>query len=235
MDFAPPLCLSLDWSVFAPDSSVENAFLFPSLTNSYTVGSPCASSGVKTSTPSALNSFGSDSVNIEYAKNLIAQRYAKLQERCKEEGIKAPGKSLDGMITAAKGELGIPPDVAISMNTILSRIRRKRTVNVVPHAGTSSPMLKVEPILVQLCIQIGRIGQPVKPDNFLALANSLIKGKEIEKEVIKFKAKHCGYDINSESANLGQAYFRGFMNRNQHLIDLKRGKKYPKDRSEWTT
>ena len=176
-----------------------------------------------------------DSVNIEYAKNLIAQRYAKLQERCKEEGITAPAKSLDGMIVEAKEELGIPPDVEIIKRTILSRIARKRTVNVVPHAGTATPMLKIEPLLVQLCIRIGRIGQPVQPPNFLALANSLIKGKGIEKEVIKFKAKHCGYDINSENADLGIAYFRGFMNRNKHLIDLKRAKKYPKDRSQWTT
>lgn len=57
-----------------------------------------------------------------------------LQQQCKEKGILVPRKSLDGMIEAAKEELGNDPAVQISRGTILSRIATKRLVNEVPHA-----------------------------------------------------------------------------------------------------
>ena len=62
-------------------------------------------------------------------------------------------KSLDGIIATVKEELGIDADVEIKRSMILSRIGRNKLVNVMPHPVTPSPMLKGEPIMVQLCIR----------------------------------------------------------------------------------
>ena len=96
-------------------------------------------------------------------------------------------------------------------------------------------MAHLEPVLVELCIQLGCARQPLKCKNFIPLANSLIKGALTEKEIIQFKAHYSHGDKNAESAQLGKGYYRGFMKRNEHRLMSKRGVKFASNRSEWST
>ena len=82
----------------------------------------------------------------------------------------------------------------IPLATIRKRISRKNLAP--PHRGLVSPMEKIEPMLVELCIRLGRARQPLKCKNFLPLVNSIIKGSLTEKEVIEFKARYSHGDEN---------------------------------------
>ena len=77
-------------------------------------------------------------------------------------------------------------------------------------------MAKVEPALASLCRQLNRMGRSLRIPEFLALANSIITDKPIEKEVIEYKRIVCGYKCNSSS--LGVKYFKNFMNRHKDIL-----------------
>ena len=72
-------------------------------------------------------------------------------------------------------------------------------------------MSKVEPKLVELIIQMSRIRRCLTGSQCLHLANDLIAGTEVEKEVIKFKEKI--HQKKLETASLGLNYWRGFKKR----------------------
>jgi len=61
------------------------------------------------------------------------------------------------------------------------------------------------------------------------LANDLIAGTDVEKEVIKFKEKI--YKKKFETASLGMNYWRGSKKRWEHRLTCKRGQKFALDRS----
>jgi hypothetical protein len=121
----------------------------------------------------------------------------------------------------------------ISKKMIRMRISRRSLAP--PHRGLVSPMEQIEPMLVELCIRLGRARQPMKCKNFIPLVNSIIKGTLTEKEVIEFKARYSHGDKKSESAELGKGYYNGFLKRNGHRLVSKRGEKFAANRAEWST
>lgn len=80
-------------------------------------------------------------------------------------------------------------------------------------------MLSVEPTLVQ-CVKEARamLRRPLTPNEFLEIANDLVKGTETERNVVEFKKVHCGVDDGTGRANLSKGYYSGFMKRNKHLL-----------------
>jgi hypothetical protein len=56
--------------------------------------------------------------------------------------------------------------------------------------GAYSPMLEVEPYLVELIIKLAEMRTPITTSQGLQLANSLIKGTSVEEQVIKWKKKY---------------------------------------------
>ena len=57
--------------------------------------------------------------------------------------------------------------------------------------GLQSPMLEVEPYLVELIIKLADMRAPITTSQDLQLANSLIKGTSVEEKVIEWKKKYC--------------------------------------------
>ena len=55
--------------------------------------------------------------------------------------------------------------------------------------GPKTPLSEVEPKLVELIIRMSRIRRCLTGSQCLHLANDLIAGTDVEKEVIKFKEK----------------------------------------------
>ena len=80
------------------------------------------------------------------------------------------------------------PDIAVSKSTIRSRCVRANLV--VGPRGLKSPMLAVEPQLVQVIIQKAAIRQPLTCSQGLLLANSLIAGTDIERQVNEWREKY---------------------------------------------
>jgi hypothetical protein len=65
----------------------------------------------------------------------------------------------------------------------------------------------------------------------LQLCNSIIKGTKFQHTVSEFQ-KH---NLRSVTNELGPGYWRGFLNRNKHLIKAKRAVKFDTKRAEWCT
>ena len=82
----------------------------------------------------------------------------------------------------------------------------------------TTPMLDVEPILLEFCLQLDRMNQSIDKKTFLLLANSLIRGTQTERKVIDWKHKHLGYDKNATSADLGSRYYYQFLKRHSDQL-----------------
>jgi hypothetical protein len=163
-------------------------------------------------------------VKVVRATNIAASEYHALRLQRKQDATNSnslPKGALTNIIVAAKLEVGLPANIEIKLNTIRRRIERGTIEPIVARGGLVTPMMSVEPTLVMFCKKMSSAGRPLGKQEFLSLANSLIKGSPVEQEVIRFKAKYCGGDPNSESADLSDSYFKFFMKRNKHLIDNK--------------
>ena len=92
-------------------------------------------------------------------------------------------------------------------------------------------MVRIEPIVVEIILQMARLRQCLCPSKGLQLVNSLIKGTDIQKELIEWKKKNT---LNT-NGTLGTGYWRNFLKRNKAKIVSKRGQKYELNRQNWTT
>ena len=97
--------------------------------------------------------------------------------------------------------------------------------------GTKSPMADIEPYLVSLILQLANMRAPITTAQGLQLCNSIIKGTKFQHTVSEFQ-KH---NLRSVTNELGPGYWRGFLNRNKHLIKAKRAVKFDTKRAEWCT
>jgi hypothetical protein len=70
-------------------------------------------------------------------------------------------------------------------------------------------MAPVEPVIVEYCVKLSRIGQPLTREEAVALAISLITGTELENTVIAWKKKFSKYKDGDPL--LGVSWCRGFI------------------------
>ncbi len=83
-------------------------------------------------------------------------------------------------------------------------------------------MLSIEPIVVEIILQMAGIQPCLCPSKGLQLVNSLIKDTEIQKELIEWKKRNTLND----NGTLGLGYWRFFFRRNRAKIVSKRDQKY---------
>ena len=89
------------------------------------------------------------------------------------------------MIEEKKAFFEIPNNISISKETIRSRIKRK---NYDPQScGNESPVAEAEETLLQMCISMGKIRQPLIVSECIMLMNSLIDGTEMQKNKLTTK------------------------------------------------
>jgi hypothetical protein len=85
-----------------------------------------------------------------------------------------------------------------------------------------TPMVEMEPLLVDLCIQLNGMNETIDKETFLNLANDLIKDTSTEMRVIDFMKRICGYNPTvfneNDNAKLGRKYFNNFMLRHRDKI-----------------
>ena len=112
--------------------------------------------------------------------------------RAKEQG-EIPNGALTKIIKDAKDKHSVPEDVVISEHTIQSRAARGNL-----DGSTPSTMAPAESRLVVFSVAAIRAGVEVRRASFLKFANSIIRNTEVERQVIAYKQKHCGFqDIGS--------------------------------------
>lgn len=102
--------------------------------------------------------------------------------------------------------------------------------------GTKSPLIEIEPTIVKLIIRLCRMRQSLSVGRCKSLVNSLIKGTEIQKKLIKRKKEnsHTSGDVEKDGF-VGNGYWNGFLDRNAHLLQTKKAEKYELNRAKWTT
>ena len=82
--------------------------------------------------------------------------------------------------TQAKYDL--PKDVPLIKKTLLGHLRLNHKI-LVAHQGLSSPMKKVEALLLEMILLLGNTCTPVMCQEGLEMANSLIKGTATEDQI----------------------------------------------------
>jgi hypothetical protein len=139
---------------------------------------------------------------------------------------------LDDIIKSAKKKYSVPDDVTIRKDCICQRVKRNLASN---HAGQQSPMIEIEPYLVELIIKLSSIHMPITSVQGLELANSLIAGSSTEEKVLAWKKKNCAAFRQNGAKKLGKGYWQAFLRRNKHLIRGKKSVKIDDKRVQWCT
>ena len=121
-----------------------------------------------------------------------AAEYMRVREEEKEKGggeSRVKRNTLACIILREKEALGIPPAVNINFETVRTRAKRKN--NQGTNTARISPMLEVEPYIVELIDQLGKMRLAITCQEGLQLANSLVNGKLIMKNIQIWCCKHC--------------------------------------------
>jgi hypothetical protein len=175
----------------------------------------------------STNAAKHDRESREAAARTHAVDALKARWAGKKPGGRLEKHALRDIIEAAKKKFNVE-DLLIGEHMIKERASRGQSRNPTGR-GPSTPMLEIEPLLVTFCICMQRIGQPLGQEQFLELANSLIKGSPIEAKVLASKRGGT-----SGAAN-GTRYYKNFMKRNSKELSSKCPRKFPADRTKWTT
>ena len=78
--------------------------------------------------------------------------------------------------------------------------------------------------MVEIC-------QCLTPAEVVHLINLLIKGAQVQRDLIAFKWSFS----HDDSGKVGCGYWSAFKKRNKHKIRLKKGKKFELNRANWST
>jgi hypothetical protein len=116
-----------------------------------------------------------------------------------------PRGGLQKLIGEKKKEYGLPDEHFISLETIKSRLKRKRLDHFL--RGVSSPLEEAKEVLVQIAISMGNIRQLLTPAEGLLLMNSLIKGKKLQDDLIEFKRRHKMHEWEDKIGEVGRGYW----------------------------
>jgi hypothetical protein len=140
--------------------------------------------------------------------------YHQEREKAKKNGTNVPDGMLKKLVQEEEEKAGLASN-SISLDTIRSRVKRG---NLTAYNPTETPPIaEIEPILCDICIRLGKMGQPLTKGTVIELANSLIsKTKYQEKLQAAKKLRRL-----EDEGNLGAAWYRGFMSRHQSLLTTK--------------
>ena len=92
---------------------------------------------------------------------------------------------LSTIIDDVKAQRGI--DDMILPCAIRKRVERNSLVSRHLAGGQVSPLLRIEPIIVSIIVQMARMRQCLTPSKGLLLVNSLISGTKIQQDLVEWK------------------------------------------------
>ena len=123
------------------------------------------------------------------------------------------------------------PSFKISEWMIRNQLKKNSNDLMNSTTGPESPLASIEPYIFQIYLQKARMGQPMQQNEVISLANSLIQGTRHQEQLMHYKKK---LKIQGEGLSVaGTAYWRRFMKRNNHLLDLDTGTTQAVCRKEW--
>ncbi len=102
--------------------------------------------------------------------------------------VRLPRGELKSIIASAKNKYHVE-DVEICESTIRSRHKRNK-LNPVTTQGRASPMAPFEPYLIEVILQLAKMRVPINATTGLHLANSMIEGTTLARDLARWKLKH---------------------------------------------
>jgi hypothetical protein len=159
---------------------------------------------------------------IELASQDAAERFSEERKHAKAKNTRAKRGVLTKIIEECKSLHGVPENCTIEPECIRSRAKRGNISGGT--AGNMSPMLAIEPYLVEMIRELEKMWVPISSRQGLALANSIISGTAYEKQVLEWKENHCVSSKNNPEQQpmvLGKGYWYGFMKKKQRFSKVK--------------
>ena len=165
-------------------------------------------------------------------KESITKAAILYQQACEEaskSGKKAvPKGTLERIIADVENEAGLSEN-SISVNTIRSRIKRGNVEG--KNSYSLSPITELEPLIVEFCIRLAKIGDPLTRKTVIQLANDLVIDNDYQSRINECKSeRHL-----QSNGLLGDAWYRGFMTWHKDKLSRKGSTVKDVKRSTWVT
>ena len=188
-----------------------------------------------------LNFGGRPSGSTKASKSLLKKKLleakteaaVQYQSSRLSNGNKLANGTLKGIISYVEKKFDLPSN-SIRPKTIRSRFIRKNLDGTA--AQRISPLVAIEPLLVEYCKKLALMGAPLTRDQVISLATDLIKGTDYEKNLLATKKLRQVIQVpviddfeeeDKEVTVIGVKWYYGFMRRN--CDEVKRAKGYIRD------
>ena len=176
-----------------------------------------------------------ESVVFTAAKNEASYIYNNERKLAASKNKNLPKERIHEIISSVSTKRNLTKTQVITPSMLRSRYSRESIITN-GRPGPESPLIEIEPILVEMLIRLCRIGQPLSVGSCKSFINSVINGSTIQQELIEWKKK-CSHTCGNNDIDglIGDGYWTGFLSRNEHKIQTKKGEKYELNRALWTT
>jgi len=147
---------------------------------------------------------------------------------CKEVGRCIKKSYLKTLVEKKKQKYKVSSE--ISHSTIRSRSWRGIAKSNGP--GAKSPLADAEKALVEICIQMGKIRQPLNCTEAIELLNNLIEDTDSQIELVKFQMQ---WKLGCKDGKVSNGLLKGFLHRHEHELVTKHGERCARNHHDWTT
>jgi hypothetical protein len=175
------------------------------------------------------------SKTLEGRKRKAFDDAATIYSRFKTRG-RLPKGGLKKIIKRAKLQNGLENenDWTIPVDSVRSREKAGNVSNV--YRGPPSPLAPVEPLLVELCIQRSRMGQPLAQHEGILLVNSIIFGTIHQDNLRRYQIDVVRMSVDADNLGIaGSRYWQNFKRRNKDMLDTGAAVAQAVCRKEWSS
>ncbi len=161
-----------------------------------------------------------DELNKTKCIDAIVVKYSKKYAASQSDGGKRVERGyLKGLIDEKTKEFDV--NCSISTKTIMNRNKRGALTS---HHGAKSPLEEVKLALVKICIQMGKLHQPLSCMEAIALMNSMIENTQAKQQLVDFHQSRRLGTIGFEKGRVTTGWWRGFLRRHEDRLVTKQGK-----------
>jgi hypothetical protein len=166
--------------------------------------------------------------NIQLATTEIATTYIAKQLAAKSQGKNVQRNTLANLIAVTANKFGLT-ESSLNFETIKSRIKSKNATGVAMQR--SSPLLQVEPIILDWVLRLAEMGNPLTKCGIIELANEVIQDTIHSNRLSEFKKSR---KIENEN-KVGAGWYKGFISRNSDFLKRSKCKIKDQNRINWCT
>ena len=167
------------------------------------------------------------------SKNQIEDIYSHEVKKAKYKKKRVKKGTLASIIKDVLEEKNLTGQV-ITTAAIKKRFTRKK-IAVFNKQGNISPLVSIDPKIVDIIVHMAQICQCVTPSQGINLVNSVIQRTESQKDIIEWNMRNS-YSTDKEAlGKVGTGYWHTFIKCQGHNLCSKKGQKFELDRSSWST